>query len=452
MRAREGLNGARPNERGVSIMLVAVGMVFVLGMAGLGVDLASLYVGRTQAQRAADAGALAGAQALVQEGCTSSTGSTMSAACQAIAMRRAIAVANQNLISGVSPGVTDTDVSFPSLSTSDPQIQVVASRNTSHSNAMPTFFVKIFGVNTANISATAKAEAFNPSGTTGNVGAQCLKPWLLPNCDGNVLHEVTSANVPGVGNPNCPDSVTGKYSAYYINPSSGDIQNPGSAPTGVQGEQIIIKPGDPTSQTTASPGKFWPVFLPAGSVATDCPSCASSSGGSGTGSGSLYRYNVECCNTNTITCGNKTIQPITGNMVGPTEQGVNCLIHQSGTKNSPIGMDIFDPAAWTITAGTNNPYGYTGIVTTSDSIVTIPVYDGTPLCPGSSCPSTVTVNIIGFLQLFIQYEDGSNQGNVYAYVMNVSSCAQGAGGGSTGGGTTPVIAGGSSPIPIRLIQ
>jgi Putative Flp pilus-assembly TadE/G-like len=455
MRTRECLSGTRPNERGVSIVLIAVGMVFVLGMAGLGVDLASLYVGRTQAQRAADAGALAGAQALVTAGCTSTTGSSISASCQAIARQRAEAVANQNMIAGVSPGITDADITFPSTSTSDPQIQVVASRDTSHSNPMPTFFVKIFGINTADVSATAKAEAFNPSGSGANVGAQCLKPWLLPNCDGNVLREVPSTSVPAVGNPNCLDTTTGNYSAYYINPTSGAIQNPGPAPTGVQGEQIIIKPGDPNSGATAASGKFWPVFMPAGSVATDCPACASGNGGGGTGSGSLYRYNVECCNHNTITCGDKTIQPITGNMVGPTEQGVDCLIHQGGNKSNPIGMDLFDPATWTITAGTGNPYGYTGAIASSDSIVTIPVYDGAALCPGSSCPSTVTVNIMGFIQLFVAYEDGSSQGNVYAYVMNVSSCAQGAsGGGGSGGGTggTTVSTGGSSPVPIRLIQ
>ena len=68
-----------------------------------------------------------------------------------------------------------------------------------------------------------------------------------------------------------------------------------------------------------------------------------------------------------------------------------------------------------------------------------------------------TVTIIGFIQLFVRYEDGSNQGNVLAYVMNVSSCAAGAGGGGGGGGGggsggTTVTSGGSSPIPIRLIQ
>ncbi|HEV2246800.1 MAG TPA: Tad domain-containing protein [Terriglobia bacterium] len=437
MRLSECKHQRRPNERGVSILLISVGMVFVLGMAGLGVDLASLYVGRSQAQRAADAGALAGAQDLVTLGCTSAGGTDISTTCQSSARQRAEAVANANLIAGISPAITDADVTFPSTSTTDPQIKVVAGRDTSHSNAMPTFFVKIFGVNSADVSASAKAEAFNPSGTGSNVGAECLKPWLLANCD--------SGHPASPGNPNCPGF------DYFINPTTGAIQNPGTTPAGVQGEQFVIKPGDPNGGATAAPGKFWPVYLPPGSVASDCPSCASGSGGGGPSSGSLYRYNVECCNHNTITCGTHTIQPITGNMVGPTQQGVDCLIHQGGSKGSPSGMDTFDPASWTITAGSGNPYGLSGAIATSDSVVTVPIYDGTTLCPGSSCPSTITVTVIGFIQLFIAYEDGSTQGNVYAYVMNVSSCAGGSGGGSGGSGSTTVATGGS-PIPVRLIQ
>jgi len=437
MKLRVRMHEKRPNERGVSIVLVSVGMVFVLGMAGLGVDLASLYVGRTQAQRAADAGALAGAQEFVTLGCTSAAGGTISGSCQSLARERAIAVANANLVAGVSPAVTDSDVTFPSTSTTDPQIKVVAGRDTSHSNAMPTFFVKIFGINSANVSASAKAEAFNPSGNSGSVGAQCIKPWLLPNCDQGHTTNPT--------NPNCPG-----YS-YFIDPSTNDIENKGLAPTGVQGELITIKPGDPNSGATASSSKFWPVFLPAGSVASECPSCASGGAGGGTGSGSLYRQNISCCNQNTITCGSNTVQPITGNMVGPTQQGVDCLIHQGGAKGSPTGMDAFDPSSWTITAGSANPYGLSGAIATSDSIITIPIYDGTVLCPGSSCPATVTVDVKGFLQLFVEYEDGSNQGNVLTYVMNVSSCSNGGGGGTGGSGTT-VASGGSSPIPVRLIQ
>ncbi|MGH7969549.1 MAG: pilus assembly protein TadG-related protein, partial [Limisphaerales bacterium] len=213
MSACEKLTGRRPNERGVSIVLIAVGMIFILGMAGLGVDLASLYVGRSQAQRAADAAAIAGAQALVNSGCTSAVGSTISTGCQALATQRAEAVGNLNLIAGVSPGITDADITFPSTNTNDPQIKVLAARDTGHSNAMPTFFVKIFGIRSANVSATAKAEAYNPSSKGPLVGATCVKPWLLPNCDPG--HAVGSG-----GNPNCPG-----YD-YFIDPTTGNIEHP----------------------------------------------------------------------------------------------------------------------------------------------------------------------------------------------------------------------------------
>jgi hypothetical protein len=450
MRARECLREERHNERGVSILLVAVGMVFVLGMAGLGVDLASLYVGRSQAQRAADAGALAGAQALVSSGCTTSLGPDISPGCQAIARQRAVTVGNANFVAGVSPGITNADVTFPSTNTSDPQVKVVASRDATHGNPMPTFFIKIFGINSANVSASAKAEAFNPTGSNTGIALSCVKPWLLPNCD------PTRPLLPGQGgNPNCPVSGGGNYD-YFVLPDGSAVAHPGPASSGgVQGEQMTIKPGDPTSSATASPGKFWPVFLPAGSVATVCPSCANGSSTGGPSSASLYKQNVECCNNSLLSC-SVTIQPITGNMVGPTEQGVDCLIHQGGTKSNPIGMDIMtlntsgDPL-WTITGGSLNPYpGQAGAtIATSDSIVTIPIYDGSELCPGNSCPSTTTVNLMGYLQVFIRYEMGNNQGDVLSYIMNVTAVTCSGGG---GGGSSEVAAGGSSPIPVRLIQ
>lgn len=102
---------------------------------------------------------------------------------------------------------------------------------------------------------------------------------------------------------------------------------------------------------------------------------------------------------------------------------------------------------WTITAGSNNPYGLSGPISTSDSIVTLPLYDGTPLCPGGSCSQT-NIFVVGYLQLFINNE---TSGNVSATVMNVIPCP--AAGGSPGSGGTPVVAsGGSSPVPIRLIH
>ena len=51
----------RAGERGITILLVAVAMIAVLAMAALAIDVVTLYVARAEAQRAADAAALAGA-------------------------------------------------------------------------------------------------------------------------------------------------------------------------------------------------------------------------------------------------------------------------------------------------------------------------------------------------------------------------------------------------------
>ena len=51
------------NERGASIVLVSVMMAALMGMAALAIDLGMLRKARAEAQRAADAAALAGADA-----------------------------------------------------------------------------------------------------------------------------------------------------------------------------------------------------------------------------------------------------------------------------------------------------------------------------------------------------------------------------------------------------
>jgi len=429
------------DDRGVSILIIAVSMVFVLGMAGLGIDLASLYVGRSQAQRAADAGALAAAQYLASK-CTASSGS-ISADCQATAKERAVAVTNANLIAGVAPNITTNDVTFLQTSASDPQVQVIAGRDTAHTNPMPTFFVKIFGINSANVSAKAVAEAYNPSGGTAPSITQCLKPWLTPNCDW--AHDQASAG--GPKNSACLGA-DGNIKAQFTNtpvPTPSDF-NPSEAKpvlpeSQTRGELLTLKSSDPSA--AIAPSQFYPVYLPPGSVASACPSCAITPGGGGASSGALYRQNIECCNTTAITCGPQTIQPITGNMVGPTAQGVDCLIHEQGGS----GQDTLDTTTFDITAGSNNPYGLSGPISTSDSVITVPLYDGTKLCPGNSCPSQVNTVIVGFLQLFVVDESG---GNVHARVMNVIGCpGSGTGGGSS---STPVGGGGASPVPIRLIH
>src|SRR5208337_149801 len=61
----------RRSERGQTIVLVAISIVSLLAMAALAIDVVTLYVARSEIQRAADAAALAGAKAMADSGVTS---------------------------------------------------------------------------------------------------------------------------------------------------------------------------------------------------------------------------------------------------------------------------------------------------------------------------------------------------------------------------------------------
>jgi hypothetical protein len=80
-------------------------------------------------------------------------------------------------------------------------------------------------------------------------------------------------------------------------------------------------------------------------------------------------------------------------------------------------------------------------VTSSNSIVTVPIYDdGVPFSPSLDHPS---VNIVGFLQVFVNSLD-TGTGNINVTVLNVAGCS------NTATDSTPTVSG-SSPVPVRLI-
>ena len=97
------------------------------------------------------------------------------------------------------------------------------------------------------------------------------------------------------------------------------------------------------------------------------------------------------------------------------------------------------------TAGNNNPFVGSSIragdhIQTSDSVISVPLYDGTTV-PGYNGASN-SVTIIGYLQLFIT--NVRNSGAIDATVLNVSGC------GNASAGTA--IQGSATPVPVRLIQ
>lgn len=444
--------GRSCNEDGVTLLIMAAAMVILLGMCALAIDLVAAYLGRVQCQRAADAAALAGASEFLSEGCTSTGGCSSKGPQEALATTQAVAVAGKNYVMGLAPTASTIATAFSYPSPEEPQITVTVYRDATHGDALPTFFAKIFGINFVNISASATAEAYNPSGGSIPVGSSCIKPFLVPNCDPN--HPVVSTdseanqNCPcggtGVSNGDCPSGYAAGYDmSYYVDPTSGDIVHPGVC---------VI---DPTTGacTTTSGDVGAPWALHDNAAPSQWYTIAFS-----TQSGEAYRTYITECAPQTLAC-NASLNTLNGKKVGPTDQGIDDLIHAS-SDGMGQGQDQMCSPSWAdpsgsyctqlpfpITGGLNNPYNlasqtfYGG---PSDSIADVVLYNGVPLSPGGS-----TVTVQGFMTLFIQdVVHSATDDTVNAVVMQVGGC----GGASGGSGSTPIASLGGSFIPIRLIR
>ena len=181
----------RNGERGVTIVLVALAMVTILAMAALSIDVVTLYVARSEAQRAADAAALAAAKMFVTSGFTSwqlgdpNSNTVQDKVCitggpgaAAIANKQAEEVADRHQIAGQPATIQSINCNFRAAG-ENPEITATVQRTD-----LPTFFGRIWGPRVINASASATAEAYNPSGSSSipiQVGS--VKPWLVPNCD-----------------------------------------------------------------------------------------------------------------------------------------------------------------------------------------------------------------------------------------------------------------------------
>src|SRR5437879_3639167 len=103
------------NERGVTMVLIALAIVAIMAMAALSIDVVTLYLADAEAQRSADAAALSAARVLSITSITGdpqNNGNRWTQACT-LATQVAKAVAQQNTVGGASSTVT---VSYPNNS------------------------------------------------------------------------------------------------------------------------------------------------------------------------------------------------------------------------------------------------------------------------------------------------------------------------------------------------
>jgi len=446
----------RQRERGVTLILVAIAMLSMLAMVALAIDVITLYSARSEAQSAADAAALAAAKMLVDSGVTADPGNAaLQTTAQTAATKIAQDVAGKTAIAGQTIAPGDVTVSFPNTGLPSFGINPTVSVTVQNTN-LPTFFSRIWSASALTVRVTAKAEAFNPSNSS-SVGsgvpmvARCVKPFLLPNCD--------------PVNPNNPGSGCGVGIAKFFDPATGAIVNPGQYPTGVIGETFHLQsncgpgPACVFGPPTATPGTpamllYYPAPIPTPLSGSSCPSC--------TAGASDFQSDIECCNPTPLSCGTQapppdntvtvdaSLYPEGGSL--PAREGVRCLIHQSGGSGQDILNESVLPGALTyplqIQAGNAHPLPalQNKYVSTSDSLVTMPVYEPVP---GPPPTSGTPVQVVGFLQLFISQVftggGGPKTGEIEVTVVNVSGCG-------TGATAAPVYGAGVSSVPVRLIQ
>jgi Flp pilus assembly protein TadG len=471
---RTGDRDARSKERGVTLALVAVALVAMIGMAALSIDIGTLYQAKAEAQRTADAAALAAARVISISGITGDPGNT-SGSWQPIcggtssnATLAAVAVAQVqwNFVGGTTVPVptvsygtgtgagTDCTALAGSSFSVNPTVTVTVSQT-----SLPLFFARIFGLvggnfSTTSVSATATAEAFNPSGSgtyaSGNnvvpVWPRCVKPWIVPDAD------------PVHG---------GKL---FVNQVDGTIESPGISLGGVGagaigetfnlvadcnagGSACILTNLQPQANvgTAAKPNlQYVPALV-------SSPAPAASSTCSNT---NYYQQAIAGCdNTTAYQCGVPT-----GDTTTPTEldltqtplfglgnesaTNAECLIRASGT-GAGTGQDTLVTTSFPfqIQSGSANPIGGSGVtvgstISSSNSIVSLPIYQSTTVLTGTP---NQPVTIIGFLQVFINQVNADGSLNVT--VLNVAGCSNTA---TTLPPASPFVTG-TSPVPVRLI-
>jgi Flp pilus assembly protein TadG len=351
----------RDDERGFSIFFVSLGFMAFLSASMLAIDVGLLVTARTQAQNAADAGALAGATALAFNSFADHSPSGP-------AVTSAINTARANLVAMQVPAVTSSDVTFPLDSKTGQYdlVQVSVYRTQARGNPVRTLIAQIFGIPTADIGATATAEAAPANAEI------CVMPLTIPD---KWIEQQCATEA-------CPWSPTDTFDMYdssgnplgnpdtYVPP--GQAGATGYNPDTDKGLLLVLKNNNGTK---VAPSMYNAWDLP-GSVG-----------------GNDYRNNIANCNPNLVTIGDNMV-PENGNMDGPTKQGTNDLIAKDPNAYWDTGCNCVKGSAFPV----------------SPRIRIVPLYNPVVYAQGrqsgKSGPQLQVVNYLGF---FIESITGSGQ-------------------------------------------
>jgi hypothetical protein len=441
------LSRRRPKEQGQTIILVAISLVSLLAMAALAIDVVTLYVARSETQRAADAAALAAAKAIADSSITTflvtdPTFTTIKPWAQTTATAQINAVLQNNLVTGTAPTLSST--TFDWVRQGNPHVTVKLT-----SPNLPTLFSKIWGGGPKIVTATATAEIYNPANLDATtpftpIVPRSVKPWLVANAD------------PTGTAPQFVNTTTWAVDSGVVGKSFDLVLDCVGvlAPCALNHIPPQVLPLPAVNQV-----EYVPALVTANS-ANVCPTSVGSCNSSCAGA-NPYELSVECADVNPysyVNCGggatNLTwdISVNPGGAAGASATGAQCLIHAtgpgSGTQQDTLSVPVLWPAVPMQMTGGTCSVNSGQLVANSSSVVTIPIIDR----PSFQAAFPFQVTVVGFVQAFINQVDiggpspAPPPGSINITVLNIVGCS------SSNNGAPPVIGGsGTSPIPVRLI-
>jgi Flp pilus assembly protein TadG len=364
----------RRDESGMSYVFVGLGFMGFLSASMLAIDVGMLMTARNQAQNAADAGALAGATALVFDSFSDRT-STGPAVTSALAGARA----NQVMRAQVS--VMPEDVSFPVDGFGEAnRVQVNVYRDAAHGNPLSLLIAQYFGIETTDISATATAEASKASGMT------CVKPFTIPD----KWREVQSPPWDG-------SDTYDAFNSRGVPLANPDVYIPADQPgyTGYnqeanRGQELVIRAGTGENITVS----FYYSLAIGGLV------------GGLTGA-DAYRWNIDNCNQTVMHWGDLMTQE-PGNVVGPTVQGIEALIARDPT------------ARWDLTTNrvVNSAFGGQQ----SPRVFPIPLYDPPYYDSGKRNGRMADLKVANWIGFFADHIQGNQ---IYGRIIPIAGIRDG---------------------------
>jgi hypothetical protein len=342
----------------MSFVWVGMGFMTFFAASTLAIDVGMYMTARSQAQNAADAGALAGATALVFDDYDDRSAGGP-------AVRSAVTTSEANLVIGRTVSVQSGDVTFPVGPTGlSNRVQVNVFRTTNRENPVATMIGPIFGVNTVDIGATATAEA-SPANAV-----RCAKPFTIPA-------RWEEHSVPANDRFEKYDN-KGKIieNADVFPPTTGGIYWP-------VGTRMVLRAGT-GNQIEASYYQSW--VMPGGSkdIGKD-----------------KMEWDIAHCNKTVLTVDPDNPFYLTqepGDSVGPMRDGIDQLLAQDPNAKW-VNNKVIDSCC--------NP---------SPRVFPIPLYDPDEYQNGITHGRNATLKLVGYLPFFLDTRVGNE---VYGYVTKM---------------------------------